>query len=686
MADATWTMSIKDDVSKTSAKMAFSLTALDKTASDLFRKSNGNFRQFETNMKKAGVDAIDARLVTEKYRKELVATRQELLGLGKVAVTTSRSMREVATGALRGIGEKALSVPGMLVSGAVGAVQAIGEKVFDVGKDLVTSVIDAAQFRANALSGLEYMLGSRREAEQIFAEAQRLAADTPLDTDKVITGIKQLVTAGFSGKDSMLLFKSVADQASKFQDDEQMQDKVIQAFSRVKGRGVATGEDLESFRVAGFRAEDIVNELRRKKNLASLFKGIKKDASQEEVIKQVKKVLGEGKIGSTTFLNAAIASQERGKGNIGSFASEMGAKSLTGTISNFRTSFKDLLKSVNIQDWAGVKQFQDFLTRITKMLQGDAGKGLLKTVENIFNALMSGLDRIQANDMDEWLAKLTTFGNEAVAVIEKAWTWFDRLMHGDVNVGDDLGDVLLDMGAYIGEGVLKGMKEGATGLGRSEKKFIETYGASKGDFETFLAGRGITDPTEQKAYLKKHKELLPQFYAAGAAGEISSSNTGGMDLLNKMWKFAEVADTVAQRMKETADRQALLDTLDTGQYGAGKGGGGVGMATGSIRDLNIPKLAEGGFVMSPTLAWVGDKGPEAVVPLRTMAGNGQDILPLNGRSGAAMGGRSIGTLNVAVNVGSLSGMGDPTQAANTIADITVERLMLAVLERKALEA
>ena len=48
-------------------------------------------------------------------------------------------------------------------------------------------------------------------------------------------------------------------------------------------------------------------------------------------------------------------------------------------------------------------------------------------------------------------------------------------------------------------------------------------------------------------------------------------------------------------------------------------------------------------------------------------------------------GRGVGNVTVNVSVGSMSGMGDPTAAANTIADVTVERLLLALLERKALE-
>ena len=37
---------------------------------------------------------------------------------------------------------------------------------------------------------------------------------------------------------------------------------------------------------------------------------------------------------------------------------------------------------------------------------------------------------------------------------------------------------------------------------------------------------------------------------------------------------------------------------------------------------NIPMLAEGGIVTSPTLAMIGERGPEAVVPLNRASGVG----------------------------------------------------------------
>lgn len=632
MTTAVWTASIKDDISATSSKMSFSLKALDTTASDLFKKSHGNFKKFESDLKKAGVDTVDARLVTEKYRKELTATRREMLGLGDDAKKTSRSMGEITRGALRSIGEKAMNVPGMLVSGAVGAVTTIGEKVYDVGKSLVSSVIEAAQFRQNALTGLEYMLGSRREAEQIFAEAQELATKTPLDTKDVITGVKQLITGGFGGKEAMLMFKAVADQAAKF--GPEMQENVITAFTRIKGRGVATGEDLDSLRKAGFRVEGIIDELLGKKGLEPLFSKIKipglhggktkfvdrSKADQLMIMKQVKETLGEGYISPETLINASIASLEKDHEGIGKFAEKMGAKSLTGTISNFQSAFFDLLTSVNIDEWEGVKQFQAFLTRITDMLKSDVGKGLLKTVENITNALLGGLANVKDSDIKSFIETLAKLGERVVSVIKEAWGWLKQLL--DAKPGaflDATKGVLIEAGMYIGKGLLQGVAAGAASVFNAERYSSVAQGSS------------------------------------GKAWGNLWQDTGGA-----AWRGIK-------GMWNRQDSTPALTSLTAAQ--------------GGYSPLNIPKFGDGAMVTKPTLAWVGESGPEAVVPMRTMSGEGYSALPSGGGRGGGLGG-----VSVSISIGSLSGMGDPTQAANTIADITVERLMLAVLERKALEA
>lgn len=59
----------------------------------------------------------------------------------------------------------------------------------------------------------------------------------------------------------------------------------------------------------------------------------------------------------------------------------------------------------------------------------------------------------------------------------------------------------------------------------------------------------------------------------------------------------------------------------------GDGGGSAPAPGGGIR---IPKMADGGIVTGPTMALIGEAGPEAVVPLDRMGGMGNVTINVNG--------------------------------------------------------
>jgi phage-related minor tail protein len=55
--------------------------------------------------------------------------------------------------------------------------------------------------------------------------------------------------------------------------------------------------------------------------------------------------------------------------------------------------------------------------------------------------------------------------------------------------------------------------------------------------------------------------------------------------------------------------------------GYGMAGVAAGGAIGKLAStFGVPKLADGGIVNTPTLALIGEKGPEAVIPLAEGAG------------------------------------------------------------------
>lgn len=694
MANTVWSASLKDDISATAAKMAIGLGDLDKKATSLFASSDGNFKKFEKSLRDSGVAAVDATLIAKKYQTELTAARKAALGLGdaevkrakeaakaeaamaaatakaekerqkaiektrqeqekamkaslgyqmKSAFRTAIDPRQMAIGFARGAGEGILGAPGAIMGGALNLATRVTDMVTNVGGSFASAVLDAAQFRQNAITGLEYMLGSREEAESIFRQAQELATQTPLDTDKVISGVKQLVTAGFSGKESMVLFRAVADQAAKFADDEGMQDKVIAAMSRVKGRGVATGEDLESFRVAGFRAEGIIDALLENPNLAPAFKGIKKGASREDQIKEVKAVLGKGQIGTYSFLNAAVRSLEKGRGSIGTFAGEMGEKSLTGSISNVKSAFGDLLKSTNLDQWEGVKAFQKFLGVVTKALKPENAEKFLKTIQNLTDSLFGGLGKITDSDIQGFMQTLMLMAEKLIVFLKEAWDWFDKLIHAEPGAFlDAVGDVLVDAGKLIGKGILQGVGTAVNPFDTTaEKKFIGRHGVSKDILEDLMASHGEKDLTKFAARFDVQRKAFTE------AGRLTDYEA----VLGRALEPEEFAKAIAE-------------------FAARRGQG----LSGDVAPLDIPKMAAGGIVTGPTLAIVGEAGPEAIVPLSGTKGRDYSL---------GLSGQGAGRGDVAVYV-NVSGGADPEMTGQIIGR-EIRRELTRLMERTALE-
>ena len=50
---------------------------------------------------------------------------------------------------------------------------------------------------------------------------------------------------------------------------------------------------------------------------------------------------------------------------------------------------------------------------------------------------------------------------------------------------------------------------------------------------------------------------------------------------------------------------------------------------GNIDPVSIPRLADGGIVTGPTLALIGEAGPEAVIPLNRGGGMGGNNITIN---------------------------------------------------------
>ena len=222
-----------------------------KQARGILGAQGGNIELTKEALKGMGVSARDSAILVSKLNSEIDYSRRSAMGMEgfwkkvfdpKVIWHFSHALNVVS----KGLGAiEAVAGP------IFGGLSKVGGMLFEGGSSMVTNVIEAAQFRQNSLVAIaSEMEGDEKErmkqAKDLFAFAQQTAKETPLDTKDVIAGIRDLKIAKFSTAESKLLYRLVADQASKHMDDPGFGKQVISAFSRVQGRGVATGEDRKS--------------------------------------------------------------------------------------------------------------------------------------------------------------------------------------------------------------------------------------------------------------------------------------------------------------------------------------------------------------------------------------------------------------------------------------------------------
>jgi hypothetical protein len=473
---------------------------------------------FRASLKDAGVSALDTSLMVGQISNELRKTRREALGIGtgfwekvfnpRIVWQFSHSLNVLSKGL-----STIQAVSGPIFSG----IGKVASTMFEGGSSMVTNVIEAAQFRQNSLVAIaSEMEGDEKErmkqAKELFSFAQQTAKETPLDTKDVIAGIRDLKVAKFSTAESKLLFRLVADQASKHLSDANYGHKVIEGLTRIQGRGTAEGGDLESMRVAGFNAKEISMALA--KNHPDLLPDAKSKfaLSEEEGLKYVKEILGKGQIGSRTFINAVIAAAEKDKPDIGELAKQLGATSLTGAISNAKAAFTDLISSVDIVDWPGIQALIGFLGRISAALDANSetGKRFLDTVKAGTDAIFGGLSKITQSDINGFVDTLGKGILYVADTLEKAWKWFGEILNGQKSIGEGAEEMLIDVGVLIGEGIKTGFTA-AFGESRKDKRIREKTGLEAGAVEYW------TEKTGNKGFAEEFGAKYQAFKAAGQA-------------------------------------------------------------------------------------------------------------------------------------------------------------------------
>ena len=531
------------------------LNANLKNARQLLRDAGGNADYLKAALRGAGVTGRETSAIVKQLAAETERSKKEAKGLesawsrifsGANLAKAAHAVQLVSAG---------FSAAKTLAGGAFG----LASKGAELGQGLLDKYIHAATYRQNVVSSLQYQLGggegNKKEAEGIFGWAQRFAQETPASTEENVGTLQELITQRFSVSEAKFLAAFTADMSAIHAADKEERHKLLESFGRIKGRGYASGEDLESLLAAHFNLESVFDQLLQQPGFKELMKKpLTGKETKEERAKSIKETLSTGQVSSTTLINAAVASMNQGKElseSVGSFARKMGLESLEGAISNASNAFNDMLQGIDLVGSEGGKALVSFLNRFTEVTMQS---GVLKNaLVGLWDSFMSGLNRVKEADIKRMINTVAGLARSVINFFQQSWEWLDKLMHAEPGAFlKNIKDVLIDVGSYIGQGILKGVAVGAaeaTGYGR----YSSTVQGSSG-----------------KAWGNLWEDT------GGAAAS---------------W----VADAVG--IKKTG--QVLKSESDD---------------TPPPWVNNIQHFAEGGRVTQPTLAILGEAGGETVVP------------------------------------------------------------------------
>jgi hypothetical protein len=569
------------------------LNANLKNARQLLKGLGGDFDQLGVVLKGVGVKADDVKRVIKTLGDEGRRAGGVFKDFWKIDGITNYLHH------LRGV-----SLAQRAVVGGVGGVLSKG---IEESKELIHKVVELGGEAEASQKGLSYILSGGAEegtaehargediSKHMMGEFLKLAKRTPIADRDIVAAGKDFATA-LSGsgrsmeeveKISLQLVKVMADQQSKFLEDSSVRRNFINAVTRGMGKTTASLQDLNSLRVAKFNIGAILEQLPYQKGIPELMKQVKggKFKVTPEDLEKARETVGEGEISSkelenmakmqklismaksagtpiaySTLFNAAQASIYKGK-DVGKAAGGLAEFKAAHTLIGAVNNATNAFDNLILgMDFAGSKGGVQLRDFLNRFNAVIGESGTLKAaVTNFTDALFEPLAKLTGKDMEHLVDMAAKAGQAVGNAIKQIWEWIQKLL--EAKPGELLKntkDVLIQAGTLIGQGLLKGVSIGAAEA----------------------TGYGRYSSTVQGSSGKAWGNLWED--TGGAAAN---------------WLYEAIAPSSRESEERSSDAPPAWVE-------------------------NIPHNARGGRYTSPTLAVVGEAGPETVVPDGMSLGRG----------------------------------------------------------------
>lgn len=502
---------------------------------------------------------------------------------------SSRAEAKVS-GLATGAADAALGLPGMLLGGvgglALSGVKAAAGAAIDLAKwsgeaaiNFGQMAVSAQALREQSVAGFESIFGNQEVADRLFNQAVRIAKLTKFDTPEVVQRFNDLAAGGFKAAELPMMFSAIADiesargsnYAGRFSLATQKLNAQPSALFSTFQQGAMAGPGLK-----------LAEEMLAKR---MGIKDTNVDAALRKAFRE-KKITGTQAI--EALLDATSNRYDQG-GMLGTFARKQGEGTWEGLISNIRNGLSDVLTMKLPADHPMLK-FKDILRAVNSLFDENTARG------KRFQALMSRLveDVFRVFDLGD--------GGE---------TKLGQAMDNLLNLADALEAKIRGVSFWIRDNITRPLMEGLSGdvglsLGQRLKSSFIDLGMLAG--QAFAVGA-----LEMMGLTGQAKKLRKSLHAGAVRDSALDLQEGDAARAAAGQKYLE-----AQRAEQAAGPQPedtpswLTPTAKTVN---------ANIAAEDAADaLGIPKMATGGLVRRPTLALIGERGPEYVVPAGKMGG------------------------------------------------------------------
>lgn len=366
MSDLKWEVQLDDQMSAPASAMEARLEALERRLGELDKALAKADKAQTKSAKSAGKEAA-ARAVAAKETKFQAKSLGEWAGEAKEAAYANKGWLGTLSRTAGAVG--AVAAP-LMAAGA--AFAGVGVAATAASARWLTSSL---AFRQDALTGLELLTGSAKEARRVFGEATSIGQMFGMADVDSLRRAREVMAKGFGGEEVGVVFTALADVEARGGNTGAFLDKL----GEIRTVGKATESDLKDLaKSAGLELPAVLDRVA--KRMGTTRAGIVATMTSPTGLDA-----NEGILGVLGVLSDA------GGGKLGRSA-ERGAQTFTKRLSRIMSAPSSILNSMDFDRFTGFASLNEAAASLVRELE--PGSESARRLERAFLAVDTTIGKV----------------------------------------------------------------------------------------------------------------------------------------------------------------------------------------------------------------------------------------------------------------------------------------------------